>query len=835
MEDLEKLGSFYLGKEYDLEKRQVADRPLLYEARDLTTHAVCLGMTGSGKTGLGIGLLEEAALDGVPSLVIDPKGDITNLLLTFPDLRPEDFEPWINLDEARRQKLSVSEYAAQVAQVWRQGLAEWHQGPDRLRRLKEAADFLIYTPGSDAGIPVNILQTLRKPDLPWSGNEEVLREKISGTVSGLLGLVGIEADPVRSREHILLANLFEQAWRAGEDLDLAGLIVRLQKPPLRTLGVFDIDTFFPEKDRFELALMLNSLVAAPGFAAWIEGQPLDVAQFLRAPDGRPRVSIFYIAHLSDAERMFFVSLLLGQIIIWLRSQPGTPSLRALLYFDEVFGYFPPHPANPPSKRPLLTLLKQARALGLGVVLTTQNPVDLDYKGLSNAGTWFIGKLQTERDRNRVMEGLEGAIAEIGLRLDRPVLSRLLSSLDSRVFLMHNVHEDRPILFQTRWTMSYLRGPLTRLQIQELMAGRKAVSATPSSAAVSVAVSSDVPLTPLKGLSAIRPTLSPRIDQYFLPIRISLEQAVRAEEQQRGQVAVKEQRLVYEPSLLGLARVRFVHSQSNTDHQETVVRLSEPPEGPLLRWEDAEAVELESRDLGLEPFGEALFLDVPASLTDPTRLSIWRKEFVAYLCRTMSVDIPYNPILKVYGHPHEPPRVFKQRCRETARERRDAEVEKLEKRYAVRLKRLEERLAREERELAEDQAEYEARKREEWLSAGESVLGFMFGRRHTRAVSTASRKRRLTIQARAEVEESEEVIEELQKDIETLKEELQAEIEAVTRKWAETLDQVEEIRVIPRQTDVTIEVFGIGWAPRWYVTLEDSAGSELKLNLSAFSE
>ncbi len=466
--DFEKLGAFYLGKAYDLENQQRLEQLTMYDARDLTTHAVCVGMTGSGKTGLCIDLLEEAAIDHVPALIIDPKGDITNLLLTFPDLLPSDFRPWINADDARRKGLTEEAYAAQQADLWRNGLAEWGQDGERIRMLRDTAEFAIYTPGSDAGVPVSILQSFAAPALSWDSEAELLRERVQGTVSALLGLIGVNADPVRSREHILLANLFEHFWRKGEGLDLPKLIMSIQNPPIRTLGVFDVDTFFPEKDRFGLAMLLNNIIAAPAFQSWLSGQPLDIASFLWSPKGKPRHSIFYIAHLSEPERMFFVTMLLNQLVTWMRTQPGTTSLRALLYMDEVFGFFPPV-ANPPSKMPMMTLMKQARAFGVGVVLTTQNPADLDYKGLTNAGTWFIGRLQAERDKARLLEGLESATAEAGSALNRAQIDRIISGLGKRVFLLHNVHDEGPVTFQTRWAMSYLRGPLTRMQVRDLVA------------------------------------------------------------------------------------------------------------------------------------------------------------------------------------------------------------------------------------------------------------------------------------------------------------------------------------------------------------------------------
>ncbi len=447
---------------------------ILYDSRDLVTHAVVVGMTGSGKTGLCIDLIEEATIDNVPSILIDPKGDLTNLLLTFPNLSAEDFLPWINADDASRKGLSTEEFAAQQAEQWTKGLADWGQDGSRIQRLRDSADFTIYTPGSSAGVQVSILKSFAVPPVEVMEDGELFKERVTTTVTSLLGLLGINADPLQSREHILLSTIISHTWKQGHDLDIAALITEVQKPPVTKIGVLDLESFYPSKDRFSLVMALNNLLASPGFGAWMEGVPLDIGQILHTRQGKPRVAIFSIAHLGEAERMFFVSLLLNQILGWMRTQPGTTSLRALVYMDEIFGYFPPI-ANPPSKLPLLTLLKQARAYGVGVVLATQNPVDLDYKGLSNTGTWFIGRLQTERDKARVMDGLEGATVGAGGAFDRPRMERLLAGLGSRVFLMHNTHEDQPVVFTTRWAMSYLRGPLTRSQIKLLMDPYKAVT------------------------------------------------------------------------------------------------------------------------------------------------------------------------------------------------------------------------------------------------------------------------------------------------------------------------------------------------------------------------
>ncbi|NOR14463.1 MAG: DUF87 domain-containing protein, partial [Candidatus Aminicenantes bacterium] len=396
MQDYEKLGAFYLGRLFDLENGRTQEELLLYDSKDLTTHAVCVGMTGSGKTGLGVGLLEEAAIDGVPALVIDPKGDMGNLMLTFPEMKAADFAPWIDPDAAARKGITAAEFAKKTAGAWKKGIGEWGQDPSRIQKFKDSAEVTIFTPGSTAGIPISILRSLTAPPTSLLDDSDALRDRVQTAVSGLLALLGIEADPIQSREHILISNILYQAWLESRDLDLTSLINEIQGPPLIKVGVFDLDSFFPQKERLELAMRLNNLLASPGFSVWMQGEPLEIGRLLYTPQGKPRISILSIAHLSDSERMFFVTVFLNEVIAWMRAQPGTGSLRALLYMDEIFGYFPPT-AAPPSKAPMLTLLKQARAYGLGVVLATQNPVDLDYKGLANAGTWFIGRLQTERD------------------------------------------------------------------------------------------------------------------------------------------------------------------------------------------------------------------------------------------------------------------------------------------------------------------------------------------------------------------------------------------------------------------------------------------------------
>src|SRR5512147_3172743 len=272
---------FYLGRIFDPAAGKVTAQDLMYDPADLTTHAVVTGMTGSGKTGLCIALLEGAALQGIPALIIDPKGDLTNLLLHFPELAPQDFQRWIDPDLARRAGKTLEQAAMEASLSWRNGLAEWNIKPERIAALKNAVQFAIFTPGSDSGIPVSVLSSLAAPKLDWEGNREVLRERISSTVTALLGLVGMnDIDPIRSREHILLSNIFEFHWSEGNDLDLTELILQTQTPPFPNLGAFPVDTFFPPKDRMELAMILNNILAAPAFETWREGEELDIQSLL---------------------------------------------------------------------------------------------------------------------------------------------------------------------------------------------------------------------------------------------------------------------------------------------------------------------------------------------------------------------------------------------------------------------------------------------------------------------------------------------------------------------------------------------------------------------------
>ncbi len=804
-EDFEKLGVFYLGRPYDLAAKQPGPGWLLYDSKDLVTHAVCVGMTGSGKTGLCLALLEEAAIDNIPAIIIDPKGDLANLMLTFPRLQAEDFQPWINEDDARKKGLSLADYAEAQAELWRKGLAAWRQDGARIQRLRDAAEVAIYTPGSNAGLPVSILKSFAAPAADVREDAELLRERIGTTVTSLLGLLGIEADPIQNREHILLSTILDRTWRRGEDLDLASLIHAIQSPPVSKIGVMDVESFFPSKDRFALAMKLNNLLAAPGFRAWLEGEALDVQQLLYNPSGKPRLAIFSIAHLNDAERMFFVTLLLSQMVGWMRAQSGTTSLRALLYMDEIFGYFPPV-ANPPSKLPLMTLLKQARAFGLGVVLATQNPVDLDYKGLANTGTWFIGRLQTERDKARVLEGLEGASAGSGKKFDRGRMEQLLAGLGSRIFLMNNVHEDEPVVFETRWCLSYLRGPLTRTQIKALMSEARGKRQEAKGATQEKATDSSLlPSASSRLPGEARPVLPPDVPQQFVPLRGTPPSGSE---------------LVYAPMLLGAARVRFADAKSGVDTTNDVTVLAPMTEGAVaVDWDHAVAAAVALSDLEQAPSEGAQFLPLPAGAGKAKSYADWNKDFGGWLFRTQNVELLRSPGTGELSKPGESERDFRVRLHQSGREQRDKGAEALRQKYASKMAVLQDRIRRAEQMKEKRQAESRSSQVQAALTVGASILGAFLGRKTISATSlgratTAIRSAGRVMKDSQEVGRAEENVAALQLRLADLEAQFKAESEALAAATDPLSEKFDVVVLKPTKANIAVKLVALAWTPYW---------------------
>ncbi len=796
MKDIENPGAFYLGRKYDLAAGEVSPQSTLYDSKNLTTHAVCVGMTGSGKTGLCLSLIEEAGLDGVPVIAIDPKGDLGNLLLTFPELRPKDFAPWVDPGAASRKGITPEELAEQTATLWKNGLADWGQDGERIRRYNDSVEKTIYTPGSSAGIPLTVLKSFNAPSQQVIDDRDAFRDRVQSTTSGVLALLGIDADPVQSREHIFLSNVLDRAWREGRSLDLPSLIHEIQDPPFKKVGVVDLETFYPAKDRLALGMKLNNLLASPSFASWLEGEPLDVKRLLYTETGKPRLSILSIAHLSEAERMFFVTILLNEVVSWMRSQPGTGSLRALLYMDEVFGYFPPT-ANPPSKKPMLTLLKQARAYGLGVVLATQNPVDLDYKGLSNCGTWFLGRLQTERDKARVLEGLEGASAQAGSSFNKSQMEATLAGLGSRVFLMNNVHDNRPRIFHTRWAMSYLRGPMTRDQIRDVMADRKAALAAEVAAkpqAEGAAAKEAVVKT------NARPVITSSIVQKFWPLAEPLPEGSRLE---------------YRAGIFGECKLHYVKASYEVDEWPNCEVL-QPVHGEMPEpvWDSALVLE-NSPALEEEPEPGAEFADLASALAQEKNYKRWNQELESHLYRTEKLVLWRCEELDEFSASGEDEADFRIRMTQRAREERDAKKEKVRDKFAKRLERAKVAVRKAEQVADEQKSQF-------WMRLAEmlwKVLQMFLSGSKRRGVSSTSMRQ--TMRERGEQSRAAERLEDKLIALEEIEEDLENALEQVDFDLEPKNLELEKLEVPLRKSDTSVDRVMLVWLP-WQVDAEGDA-------------
>lgn len=806
----EKLGAFYLGRGYDLAKKELQDDLVMYDSKDLVTHGVVLGMTGSGKTGLCLALLEEAAMDGVPLIAIDPKGDIGNALLTFPNLSAEEFKPWVNTDDARRKGISVDDFATQQSELWKKGLGDWGQSADRIKKLRETVDMAIYTPGSNAGLPVSILSSLDCPSAEVMDDAETLADRIESTVSSMLGLMDIEADPVQSPEHILLSNIVAHCWKKGQNVSLENLVRHIQQPPIRKVGVVDIESFFPEAKRTSLAMKLNNLIASPGFATWLEGEPLNIQRMYYTPEGKPRITIFNIAHLSDTERMFFVSLLLNQLLGWMRAQQGTTSLRALFYMDEIYGYLPPS-AMPPSKKPMMILLKQARAFGLGILLATQNPVDLDYKALANIGTWWIGRLQTERDKARLLDGLEGAMSG-NTKFDRKEMEVAISGLGNRVFLMNNVHEDGPVIFHVRWIMSYLSGPLAREQVKRLM--------DPIRPAKTVAAASEddgfLPPGSSSAPAADRNTIKPKLPEgtaeFFLSCDVSADS------------------LCYVPAILRSANVNFDDAKRRITGQSRVT-LVNPIDinNQRVLWD--KFVEI-PRDVDLSKWGHeategAEFTELPGAAMKSSTYTSIKKDYTDWVYANHTLEVSYSPLLEAYSNPGEKVDEFKARIAQTARELRDKAIEELREKTAKALKSIEDKASKAQAKVETQKAQASSAKLSAAVSIGTSILGAFLGRKSgLGAVSSLMKGSTVTTASRVmregqEAAAAEAELKSLEQDIADLNKTLEDETQKIRDQYDPATLALETFKLTPTKNKIQADEIGILWLPH------ERVGGELK--------
>jgi len=792
---IEGLGVFYLGQKVDERSGGPTPEPLLVDAKRFTTHAVCVGMTGSGKTGLLIGLIEEAALDGIPTLVIDPKGDLANVLLSFPELAPGDFLPWLEPDAAKREGITLESLAERTAKKWSDGLAASGQSGERIRRLHAAADMAVFTPGSRSGRPLAMLGSLDAPAAEIAADPEARRERIESLVSGILALVGIDAEPGTSREHVLLSTIMDALWKSGQKVDFGTLVRAIPAPPIERVGFLDLENFFPAGDRFQLASRLNTVAAAPGFEAWLDGEPLDVGRLLWTPEGKPRVAVVSIAHLADAQRMAFVTLLAGAAVSWMRSQGGTSSLKALFLMDEVFGYVPPT-ANPPSKTPILTLMKQARAYGLGVVLATQNPVDLDYKGLSNAGLWFLGRLQTARDKARVLDGLEGAAASAGGTFDRGRLDRLLSGLEQRRFLMHSVHGEEETLFQTRWTMAYLRGPLLREEIRRLTAAAPAEPHAP--AAATTGTGSVHPRTFAGGP---RPILPPGIREVFLAPDGPVDP-------DRG--------VVYKPAILGRARVRYARPSPRIEVDREVIFMA--PAGDVLGESAWEAAETFAEAPEVEPAPrQGSFAPLPPALSGPRGYSSLAASLKTHLGRTSKLTAWRAPAIDAVSRPGETEGEFRARIAHRVKEWRDEQIDAVRTKTATKLAGLVDRIERARQKVEKEKAEAKNQSLQTYVSIGTAVIGALFGRKKISATTigraaTSMRSASRATRQQADVAHAEESLQTLEDRRQILEEEIEAELDRIRREASADRIALEEIDIPARKTDIAVDAVALAWVP-----------------------
>ncbi len=801
--DYEKLGQFYLGREYDMKKAEVEDELVMYDSKDLVTHGVVLGMTGSGKTGLCIGLLEEAVMDNIPAIVIDPKGDIANMMLAFPDFKGGDFEPWVNEDDARKKGLTPAEYAENTAKMWEDGLGQWGQDGDRVREFRDKVDVNVFTPGSKAGIPVSILGSLDVPPFEVMDDGEMLGERIESTVSSLLSLVGVDADPIQSPEAVLLSSIFQHAWAADENLSIESLIRNIQKPKFGKVGIIDVESFYPAKKRQGLALKFNNLLASPGFSTWMEGPSLDIQKMMYHDDGRARVSIFSISHLNDSERMFFVSILLNQMLGWMRAQSGTTSLRAMLYMDEIYGYLPPT-ANPPSKKPMMTMLKQARAFGLGVLLATQNPVDLDYKALSNIGTWWLGRLQTERDKARVLDGLEGAAASQDGGFDRGAMEELLAGLGSRVFLMNNVHESEPVVFHVRWVMSYLRGPMTRRQIKTLMDPKRdafevggIVISEPTNANANPMGMPSSGTSPAKKISE-RPAVGNGVKESFLPFTGEADG------------------VTYKPHLLREANVHFSSSKTGVEGSRRVRFINMMSEEGI-NWKENVVSGVTLNKLESDPRKGAGYDELPAFAMNEENYKGVEDDFEDWVYRNERVNVFYAELVKEYSKMGESEGDFRGRLSHEAREMRDEAVEALREKLTKKIDTKEGQLERAEATLDKEESEASSAKMQTAGNVLGAIAGMIFGKRKMSASNISRGRSAASSISRArkqknDVRRAEDKIEGLQQEIDELEVYMREELDELASKFDPLTIELETIQVKPYKKDIDIDSVSLLWIP-----------------------
>lgn len=772
VEVYEKLGLFYLGKEVSKEGTQAEETLTLLKNKNFTTHAAIIGMTGSGKTGLGIGIIEEAAIDNIPSIVIDPKGDMGNLCLTDPEFKPESFEPWV-MDEAQSKNEDPAAYAKKIAGIWEEGIEKWGQDRARVEKFHRV-EKTIYTPGSSAGVAVNVMSSLQAPPTEVMEQSDTLAAYLKSTVTGLLSFVGIEADPLESKEYILLAQIISKSWFGQNGLSIESLIGKIINPGFEKIGVLPLEDFYPQDKRFSLATKFNALLASPSFAQWLKGEDLDIQKLLYDENGKAKVAIFSISHLNDNERMFFVTLLLNKYIAWMRRQSGTSALKTILYMDEIFGFFPPT-KNPPSKEPMLLLLKQARAFGVGVVLSTQNPVDIDYKGLSNIGTWMIGRLQTTQDIDRVIEGLGG---KVGSSFSKSEIRQLLSNLEKRTFFLKSAHLEDIRLFSTRWVLSYLKGPLKKDEISALMQEKRKKQ------------------TELE----VRNPVSANVDDFMLyqDIDDSIVQYYELDVTQGNRFA---------PALGAKVKVHYYQVRRNIDEvYEHRFELPLSPKEDFIDWEQAVEVEEDFTQFSRTAPQEASFGALPESVLSDKGLKKSTSALEEMIYRAKSLEIFRCNAPKLESKVRESRTDFTVRLQDLLDDAKETEIEKLQERYGKKEQVLLDRLSRAKARVEKESSDSTS----SMIETGIAVLGALFGKTSPSKIGTAVRKGSKVLKERGDISRAEERLNKIQTDIEDLEYELEDKIDALATNYDIENCEIEIVTIKPKKSDIDVEQCAIVW-------------------------
>jgi len=769
----EKLGLFYLGKDMDKSSMESTEALTLLKNKNLTTHAAIIGMTGSGKTGLGVGLIEEAAIDNIPSIIIDPKGDMGNLCLLDANYEARSFEPWVE-DEAKAKETDVKSYASKIATMWKEGIESWGQSSERAAKL-QAVEKTIYTPGSSAGVAINVMSSLDAPPAEVMQESDTFTSYLKSTTVSLLSLVGIVADPLESKEYILLAQIITKAWLNNEDLSIEILIGKIIKPSFKKIGVLPLDAFYSQDARFKLATKFNALLASPSFSLWMQGENLDIQKLLYDKEGKAKIAIFSIGHLNDDERMFFVTLLLNKYIAWMRRQSGTTALKTLLYMDEIYGFFPPT-KNPPSKEPMLLLLKQARAFGVGVVLSTQNPVDLDYKGLSNIGTWFIGRLQTTQDIERVIDGLEG---KVGASYDKSEIKTLLANLKKRTFFLKSAHLEEIRLFTTRWALSYLKGPLKRDEISTLMQKQKEIQ--------NIEVETINSMVEKKNQLESLQQIDDSISQYF--------------EVDPSQINE------YVPTLGALAKVHFYNQRKGIDEEKfLILSLSLDNNQKRLEWEEAREEEESFENYPHTAPSKAKFQALPSIVLEDKGLKKAVRELKESLYREQTLELLRCLSPKLESRVGELEPDFKVRVQDNLNDKKEIEIEKLQKRFEKKEKTLLERLSRAKERVEKEESDATS----SIIETGIAVLGALFGRTTPTKIGRAFKKGSNILKERGDMSRAEERMVGIQEDIEALEYELEDNIDVLNEKYNVDNCQIETFTIKPRKTDIDVELCAVVW-------------------------